>query len=464
MGPLIPIALAIAAWGCTSKYGVDEDPIVADAGSHPDSTDASVYADAPHVDLPNTPDSYSPDVITADLFAKDAGDIYGPDVVVAPDSFTGPDATEDIQTDVPNDVSVTPKFCEPKVTLPTSCGVTEVAAGGNVSCLIKSGTVYCAGKISSSDNPNTTLFSSTTFVAIPSLAGATHVAAGGDHICAIMPGNTLKCLGQNFWGQLGDGTKKDATVAVSISNFGGIDAISLGGFHSAGMVSGKVYTWGLNSGGQLGLAAMPLTSTTPTAVPFPAGTSVISIAAGTLHSIAVLSDGTTYAYGNNSLFPLGVGATGKVLTPMLMQNSKSELRAAAGDDFTLLLDQNCTVSSVGSGGLGQLGLGNTLDATTLTPISSLSDITAVVAGGQRACAVTTSGALLCWGEDTLGAPVSTPTPVTGISSVVQASLGTGHGIALTASCQVFVWGKNTVGQLGLGNTTDASSPTSITIK
>lgn len=459
MGPLIPIALAIAAWSCSSKYGVDEDPIVADSGSHPDSTDASVYSDTPHVDLPNATDGYSPDVITADLFATDAGDVYGPDVVVTPDVFTEPDVPTDTQTDV----IVTPKYCEPKVTLPTSCGVTEIAAGGNVSCLIKSGTVYCAGKIVSSDNPNTALFSSTTFASIPSFAGATHIAAGGNHICAIMPGNTVKCLGQNFWGQLGDGTQKDATVAVPISNFGGIDAIALGGFHSAGIASGKVYTWGLNSGGQLGLAAMPLTSTTPTAVPFPAGTSVTSIAAGTLHSIAILSDGTTYAYGNNSLFPLGVGATGKVLTPMLMQNSTQELRAAAGDDFTLLLDQKCTVSSVGSGGLGQLGLGNTSDATTLTPISSLSDITAVVADGQHACAVTISGALLCWGEDTLGASVATPTQVPGISSVVQASLGTRHGIAFTASCQVFVWGKNTVGQLGLGNTTDAASPTSVTI-
>lgn len=448
MGPLIPVILAIAAWSCSSRYGTDEAPIVADSGR--DTPDTTSYADAAHVDLPNSADGHSPDGVTADLFAQDAGDIYGPDA--------------SSETDTQADVPVAPKFCTPKVSLPASCGVTDIAAGGNVSCLIKSGTVFCAGKIALGVEPTTPLFNSSSLVAMPSLAGATHIAVGGAHLCAIMPGNEVKCLGQNVWGQLGDGTTQDAKAAVAVVGLKNVSAIALGGFHSLGLTaSGELYSWGLNSGGQLGLAAMPLTAAKPQIVTFPANTPVIRISAGSLHSAATVSDSTTFAWGNNALFPLGVGTTGKVLIPKLIQNSKAIFGTAAGADFSLLLDQNCAVSAVGAGGLGQLGLGNTSDATTLTPISSLSNITAIVAGGQHACAVTTDGALFCWGEDTLGMPISTPTPVTGISSVVQASLGTHHGIALNASCQVFVWGKNTVGQLGLGNTTDSPSPTLVTL-
>lgn len=458
MGPLIPVILAIAAYGCSTRYGVDENPILTDSG--PGSEDAGMgptpdapsYSDTLQVELPNT------DVITADLFSNDSGDVYGPDVVIGSDVAKD---TLDIQPDVP----VTPKFCEPKVSLPANCAITEVAGGGNVSCLIKSGKVYCAGKINSSVDPNTALFNSATFIEVPSLAGAKHIAVGGFHLCTIMPGNDVKCLGQNAWGQLGDGTTQDAKTAVVVGGLTNVAAISLGGFHSAGQdTSGKIFTWGFNISGQLGIASMPLTSSTPQAVSFQGNASVISVAAGAMHSVAVATDGTAYAWGNNALFPLGVGdATGKILTPTPLINSKLGLRIAAGDDFTLLLDQNCAVSSVGAGGLGQLGLGTTPNAPTLTPIPSLSGVAAVIVGGQHACAITQDGALFCWGENEFGDSIKTPTQVVGIQSVVQTSLGTSHAIALNTSCQVFVWGKNTVGQLGLGNTTDVPSPTLVTI-
>lgn len=458
MGPLIPVILAIAAWSCSSRYGTDEAPIVADSGK--DTPDTTSYADAPHVDLPNPTDGSSPDGITADLFAQDAGDIYGPDASSETDSTGDTQTPPDTQADVP----VAAKFCAPKVSLPASCGVTDIAAGGNVSCLIKSGTVYCAGKIVLGVDPTTPLFNSSSLVALPSLAGATHIAVGGAHLCALMPGNEVKCLGQNVWGQLGDGTTQDAQAAVAVAGLKNVSAISLGGFHSLALTaSGELYSWGLNSGGQLGLAAMPFTAAKPQIVTFPANTPVIRISAGALHSAATVSDSTPFAWGNNALFPLGVGTTGKVFIPMLMQNSKAMLYAAAGADFSLLLDQNCAVSAVGAGGLGQLGLGTSSDAATLSLIPSLTGIAAIVAGGQQACAVTQDGALFCWGDTNFGAPITAPTPVTGISSVIQTALGTHHSIALNASCQVFVWGKNNVGQLGLGNTTDAPVPTPVTL-
>lgn len=481
MGPLIPVALAIAAWGCSPRFAIDEKPQVSDASGGPDGysflpppdagrkSDASGKdaSDGSYVELPKPPDGFVSDAtaIAPDSATPDSPTADTPDVAAPADQKTETHPSTDVDADTaPDVVPVTPKYCEPKVALQPGAAVTAIGAGGDISCIIKSGTVYCAGKIATSTDPLKSLFNSTTFAAIPSLAGATHIAVGGAHLCAIMPGNSVKCLGQNIWGQLGDGTFQDAKAAVLVGGAGAMAAISLGGFHSLGATpSGQVVAWGLNSGGQLGIAAMPLKTAVPQAVTLPAGTYAISISAGAMHSVAALSDGTTLAWGNNTLFPLGVGGTGKVLTPAAMQNSKLAFAAAAGADFTLVLGQNCGVSSVGNGALGQLGLGSTATAAALTPIPALSGITAITAGGQHACAVTQAGALYCWGEALVGDPIKAPAQIAGIQSVLQIARGNSHTLALTASGQVFAWGKNHVGQLGLGNTTDKPSPTAVTL-
>lgn len=481
MGPLIPVALAIAAWGCSPRFAIDEKPLISDASGGPDGylflppPDAGLKPDAgakdasdgSYVELPKPPDGFVSDgtAITLDSATPDVPTADTPDVAAPADQKIETPPGTDVDAGAPPDViPVTPKYCEPKVALQSGATITAIAAGGDVSCIIKSGTVYCAGKIPTSIDPLTSLFNSTTFATIPSLAGATHIAVGGAHICAIMPGSSVKCLGQNIWGQLGDGTFQDAKAAVLVGGTGAMAAISLGGFHSLGATpSGQVVAWGLNSGGQLGIAAMPLKTALPQAVTLPANTYAIRISAGALHSVSALSDGTTLAWGNNALFPLGVGGTGKVLTPTAMQNSKLALGAATGADFTLVLGQNCGVSSVGNGALGQLGLGSMATAAALTPIPALSGITAITAGGQHACAVTQAGALYCWGENHFGDPIKAPTQIAGIQSVLQIARGNSHTLALTASGQVFAWGKNKAGQLGFGNTTDTPSPTAVTL-
>jgi alpha-tubulin suppressor-like RCC1 family protein len=105
----------------------------------------------------------------------------------------------------------------------------------------------------------------------------------------------------------------------------------------------------------------------------------------------------------------------------------------------------------GSNNVGELGNGTTNDATTPAQVTGLtSDVAMVAAGGARACALTTSGGVKCWGRG-LGnsGASSTPVDVGGLEiGIASVSVGLFHACALTTSGGVKCWGGNASGELG----------------
>jgi alpha-tubulin suppressor-like RCC1 family protein len=95
--------------------------------------------------------------------------------------------------------------------------------------------------------------------------------------------------------------------------------------------------------------------------------------------------------------------------------------------------------------------------------------TAIGAGFRHACAVTTAGGVLCWGDNTygeLGDGTTTnrdaPVPVTGLTAGIQAvALGEVFTCALTTAGGVLCWGNNAYGMLGNGSTTNSAVPTAV---
>jgi alpha-tubulin suppressor-like RCC1 family protein len=102
-------------------------------------------------------------------------------------------------------------------------------------------------------------------------------------------------------------------------------------------------------------------------------------------------------------------------------------------------------------------------------VGSATNWSAVSSGQWHACALTTGGAVFCWGDNTSGQTgaavssyVAAPAQVGSSAAWTQLASGASHVCARQSDQSVWCWGLNTSGQLGLGNTTSpVTAPTRI---
>jgi len=132
--------------------------------------------------------------------------------------------------------------------------VTSVAAGAGHTCVIRSGGVECWGNNLSGQLGEGTFDSGHLMPpAMPAITGATAIAAGSNHTCAILSSGSLRCWGDNFNGQVGDGMMGNRATPSEVLT--GVKAIYGGptANHScAVLASGGLRCWGSNNYQQLG--------------------------------------------------------------------------------------------------------------------------------------------------------------------------------------------------------------------
>ena len=144
--------------------------------------------------------------------------------------------------------------------------------------------------------------------------------------------------------------------------------IVAGSFHSFLLTSdGRVYACGYNRKGQLGLGDNNDRSTF-TLVPTTTTSPIISIVAGSYHSLLLTSDGRVYACGSNGDGQLGLGDTNDRSTFTLVPTTTTApiISIVAGSDHSLLLTSDGRVYACGDNEEGQLGLGDEEDHSTFT--------------------------------------------------------------------------------------------------
>ena len=130
-----------------------------------------------------------------------------------------------------------------------------VSGGGAHTCAVLSdGSVRCWGENDHGQLGNGTTAGSTTPVQVAGIAGAVNVSAGWRHTCALLGDGSVRCWGENQNGQLGDGTTTDRTTPVPVSGITGATAVTAGWWHHscALLGDGTVRCWGDNQWGQLG--------------------------------------------------------------------------------------------------------------------------------------------------------------------------------------------------------------------
>ncbi|OBS51708.1 hypothetical protein A8B73_14880 [Methylosinus sp. 3S-1] len=235
---------------------------------------------------------------------------------------------------------------------------------------------------------------------------------------------------------------------------------------------GGVMCWGYNEFGAVG-------DGTTTDRPSPVAVSglsggVVAITTGALHACALTVAGAVLCWGSNANGQIGDGTMTNRLTPVAVSGLSSGVVAIAAGQF-----HNCALTSAGAvlcwgwDGLGQLGDGvENYYVNRLTPVGAWglsSGVVSITAGDNHSCAVMRGGAARCWGQNHRGqlgdgttTERSKPVAVTGLAGGVAAIMAGGvHTCAVTSAHAVKCWGYNYYGQVGDGTTTTRITPVAV---
>jgi alpha-tubulin suppressor-like RCC1 family protein len=133
--------------------------------------------------------------------------------------------------------------------------VRQVAAGGAHTCAVKTdGTLWCWGYNKYGQVGDGTTNSPITMpVQVQALGNSVlEVRAGAEFTCAKLADRTVKCWGNNLFGQLGDGTVGSFKMTPAVvSSLSGVDAIKAGAFHACARIDSQMWCWGHNQDGEV---------------------------------------------------------------------------------------------------------------------------------------------------------------------------------------------------------------------
>lgn len=277
----------------------------------------------------------------------------------------------------------------------TSLGtsVTSIGFGSDFACARTSnGMVSCWGR-----NDGNVLTASVTEATTPQqisgISGAASVAAGGGyHACTLQADGAVWCWGDNTNGQAGNTTQSSPAAPAQVSTLGtgAVTALAVGQSHTCVRKSdGSAACWGDNYYGQLGDGSMT-TRTAPVPVGV-LGTNVASLSAGSAATCAVKTDNTAWCWGTYyGATPVELTALGANVAQVAMA---SYFACARKSDGTLWCWGNDPT---------HIGVSTTWDVPVQVTSLGTSVAELYQTQGSHLCVRKTDGSTWCWGLNSQG--------------------------------------------------------------
>lgn len=316
---------------------------------------------------------------------------------------------------------------------------------------------------------------------------AAEITAGELFSCMRSVDGRVACWGANGQGELGDGTRGGSTGPTWRADARTIDVPGdvafttvVTGVATAYAIDtdGRLWAWGWNAHGQLGLgAAVGVNALSPVTVAHPLGNAWERIAAVNNYVEAAAPRPHACAFSRGELWCWGANGQGQV-DPLQPPASRDSIVASPSrvegrfEDVALAQGATCAVLEGGAGvacwgdnSHGELGTGDDAPRTGIVPVTLPEEALPVVeiaAGVGGFCVRSAADRVFCWGDASgtnlptaEGAVVRSVDEATALAAIAGSSeerrlaLGRSHGGALTDAAPI-TWGSNVNGRLALG--------------
>ncbi|MCC6335117.1 MAG: hypothetical protein IT380_14150 [Myxococcales bacterium] len=190
----------------------------------------------------------------------------------------------------------------------------------------------------------------------------------------------------------------------------------------------------------------------------------VEAASGMSHTCARAASGRVFCWGDNSNGAVGVPGAAQYRRPVLVGTATHWAHLAVGENLTCAITTGGQLWCWGTQALG-IGDGVAMTRATPTPVDSATDWARVSIGLDFVCGLKTTSSLWCWGTNTSGqlgqsntTPSSTPVRVGTDTDWQLVDVGVTSACGVRAGGTAWCWGDNQRGNLGDGTTTQRTAP------
>lgn len=249
------------------------------------------------------------------------------------------------------------------------------------------------------------------------------------------------------------GTDKKAVIPVRVLENSKVEPmVETAGSHTIMLkADGTVWTFGTNENGELG-TGNHINSDEPIQVVFPEGTTIVQVACGENHSLALDSEGNVWAWGSNKNYQLGNSNVDKLQAPTKVENLSNIRKIACGAQNSFAIGNKGEIYSFGQNSSGEGGIGSYTQKITVTRAKNISGIIDIKAGKNFTVALKSTGEVYVTGSNLFGElgqientalrRIKEFTRVQNINNAVMLGAGDTHAMVLDTSGRLTTWGSN----------------------